>query len=78
MINNDTEFERCHRISKQSNQDLPRTVIWKAIKIMDKQKILKNAKYLKNTGIFIYEVFCKDTMELRKNYGIKYWNIVGK
>ena len=28
--------------------------------------------YLKDTGIYIYEHFCKDTMELRK----KLWNQV--
>ena len=32
-------------------------------KFKKKQKILKNAKLLKNTGIFIYEDFCKDTIE---------------
>ena len=31
------------------------------------QKILSNAKKLKNTGIFVYEDYCKETMDLRKS-----------
>ena len=70
------EFERCHRISAQTNssknQNRSRTIICKVTKFKDKQKILKYAKCLKDTGIFIYEDFCKGTMDLRK----KIWNKV--
>ena len=70
------EFERCHRISAQTNssknQNHSQTIICKVTKFKDKQKILKSAKCLKDTGIFIYEDFCKDTMDLRK----KLWNKV--
>ena len=45
----------------------PRTIIFKLNKFKDKQKILRNARNLKDTGIFIYEDFCDDTMELRKS-----------
>ena len=45
----------------------PRTIIFKLNKFKDKQKILQNARNLKDTGIFIYEDFCDDTMELRKS-----------
>ena len=31
-----------------------------------KKRIIRSSKKLKNTGIFIYEDFCKDTMDLRK------------
>ena len=48
------------------NQNRPRTIVCRITKFKEKQKILKNAKLLKNTGIFIYEDFCKDRMELRK------------
>ena len=75
-ITDTIEFERCHRISAQTNssknQNRSRTIICKATKFKDKQKILKSAKCLKDTGIFIYEDFCKDTMDLRK----KLWNKV--
>ena len=60
------EIDRCHRISKQKKPNRPRTVICRITKFKDKQKILKNAKYLKGSGIYVYEDFCKETMELRK------------
>ena len=45
----------------------PRTIIFKLNKFKDKKKTLENARNLKDTGIFIYEDFCDDTMELRKS-----------
>ena len=51
---------------RKKNQNRPHTIICRITKFKDKQKILKNAKLLKNTGIFIHEDFCKDTMELKK------------
>ena len=60
------EIDRCHRISKRKKPNRPRTVICRITKFKDKQKILKNAKYLKGSGIYVYENFCKETMELRK------------
>ena len=60
------EIDRCHRISKRKKPNRPRTVICRITKFKDKQKILKNAKYLKGSGIYVYEDFCKETMELRK------------
>ena len=60
------EIDRCHQLSKKKNQNRLRTIICLITKFKEKQKILKNAKLLKNTGIFIYENFCKDTMKLRK------------
>ena len=60
------EIDRCHRISKQKKPNRPRTVICRITKFKDKQKILKNAKHLKGSGIYIYEGFCKETIELRK------------
>ena len=35
-------------------------------KFVAKQRIIQSSKKLKNTGTFIYEDFCKDTMDLRK------------
>ena len=49
-----------------------RTTICKVTKFKNKQKFLKSAKCLKDIRIFIYEDFCKDTMDLRK----KLWNKV--
>ena len=71
-ITDDVEFERCHRMSQKSNQNHPRAIICKATKFKDKTKILKIGKYLKGTGIYIYENLCKETVKLRK----KLWNQV--
>ena len=65
-ITEDVETERCHRMGKRKG-NRPRTIICKFLRFKDKQKILKNAKKLKNSGIYIYEDFCNDTMELRKS-----------
>lgn len=65
-ITEDVEIERCHRMGKRKG-NRPRTIVCKFLRFKDKQKILKNAKKLKNSGIYIYEDFCNDTMELRKS-----------
>ena len=65
-IQDPIEIDRCHRMGKHK-RNRPRTIIFKLNKFKDKQKILRNARNLKDTGIFIYEYFCDDTMELRKS-----------
>ena len=72
-LENEVEIECCHQMKKknkdQSNNERrsrPRTIVCKLLRIKDKQKIIQNSKKLKNTGIFVYEDFCKDTMDLRK------------
>ena len=57
--------DRCHHMGKEK-RNRPRTIIFKLNKFKDKQKILRNARNLKDTGTFIYEDFCDETMELRK------------
>ena len=44
----------------------PRTIICRLVRFKDKQRIIRSSKKLRNTGIFIYEDFCKDTMNLCK------------
>ena len=44
----------------------PRTIICRLLRFKDKQRIIQGSKKLKNAGIFIYEDFCKDIMDLRK------------
>ena len=81
-MNEYIEIDRCHGLSKKKNQNRPRTIICRITKFKEKQEILKNAKHLKNTGIFIYEDLCKDTIELNKevfkNFGKKCWSIKGR
>ena len=75
-ITDTIEFGRCHRISAQTNssknQNRSQTIVCKVTKLKNKQKILKYAKCLKDTGICIHEDFCKDTVDLGK----KLWNKV--
>ena len=71
-IESDVEINRFHRIGPRKtktgqNRDRPRAVICTLNRCKDKQRILNNAKKLKNMGIFIYEDFSKDTMELKKS-----------
>ena len=52
--------------SNNERRSRPRTIVCKLLRFKDKQKIIQNSKKLKNTGIFVDEDFCKDTMDLRK------------
>ena len=52
-----------YRSNKERNL-CPRTIICRPLRFKDKQRIIRRSKKLKNTGI--YEDFCKDTMDLRK------------
>ena len=52
--------------SNNERNSRPRTIICRLLRFKDKQTIIQSLKKLKNTGIFIYENFCKDTMDLRK------------
>ena len=60
------EIDRCHRFGKRRGSR-PRMIVCRFLRFKDKQKILQNAEILKDTGIFIYEDFCSDTMELWKS-----------
>ena len=42
------------------------TIICRLLRFKDKQIIIQSSKKLKNADIFIYEDFCKDTMDLPK------------
>ena len=64
-IEGNIEINQCHCFGK-CRGSCPRTIVCRFIRFKDKQKILQNAKKLKDTGIFTYENFCSDTMELRK------------
>ena len=72
-IKSDIEIDRCNIIGPcktraDQNQDQPCTVVCRLDRFKDKQCILYNAKKkLKKMGIFIYEDFLKDIMELRRS-----------
>ena len=58
------EIERGHRAGRKSSNK-PRTIVCKLLRFKDKQKILRKAKILKGTNIFINEDYCQDTVEYR-------------
>ena len=66
----DVIIERAHRMGKK-NKDKPRTIIFKLLSYKDKERIMKNRKMLKNTGIFINEDFSDATMKIRKELRIE-------
>ena len=70
-------IERAHRASptkKQKEKNEPRTIVMKLLNFKDKVNILKNARKLKGTGIYINEDFSKETTDIRK----KLWDDVIK
>ena len=67
-ITAEIEFDRCHRTGKfKKNQAKLRAIVCIMLRFKDKEKNFQNSKKLKNMGTFIYEDFCKETMELRKS-----------
>ena len=84
-IESDVAIDRCYRIGHfktktDQDRDRPRHVVRRLNRVKDKQRILDNAKKgnVKNTGIFMYEDFSKDTMELRKSLWEQTRNIRNK
>ena len=59
------EIECAHRAGRK-NRSKPRTIVCKLLRFKDKQNILRKAKLLKGTNIFINEDYCQDTVEHRK------------
>ena len=59
------KIERVHRARRKS-RNKPRTIVCKLLGFKDKQIILRKAKLLKGTNIFINEDYCQDTVEYRK------------
>ena len=80
-IESDVKIDRYHTIRPRKtktgqNRDRRCPVVCRLNRFKDEQCILNNAEKLKNTGIFIYEDFSKDTMELRKSLWeqvLEYW-----
>ena len=66
-ITTHVKIERAHRTGKtKSDRQKERTIVLKVLDYKDKVTILKNARKLKGTGIFINEDYSRETMELRK------------
>ena len=62
------KIDRCHRVKSRNlsgqHPGCLRIIICQFSKFKDKQQILNNAKKLRDRGIYIYEDFSKDTMDL--------------
>ena len=61
----EVEIERAHRTGWKS-RNKTRTIVCKLLRFGDKQRIIKKAKELKGTKIYVNEDYCKDTLEYRK------------
>ena len=64
-IKDDIKIERAHRTGKIAHGK-PRTILFKLHSYKDKTTILRSAKRLSGTGIFINEDYAKETVEKRK------------
>ena len=62
-------IERAHRVKRGKNdkRTKPRTIACNLLSFKEKKLVMKNAKKLKNTNIFIDENFSPETMEYRKH-----------
>ena len=72
-IEDEVEIDRCHRMKKSEKDRLnnernsrPRTIICRLLRFKEKPRFIQSSKKLRNTCIFIYGDFYKDTMDLRK------------
>ena len=62
------DIESVHRIKRGKNDKSmkPRTIMHNLLSFKEKKLVMKNAKKLEKTNIFIDEDFCPETMEYRK------------
>ena len=61
------KIERAHRTGRQlEDRRKERTIVLKLLDYKDKIEIMKNARKLKGTGVYINEDFSRETMEIRK------------
>ena len=58
------EIDRAHRAGRKSGSK-PRATVCKLLRFKDKQNILRKAKILKGTNIFINDDYCQDTVQYR-------------
>ena len=63
----DIDIQRAHRVGRSDDEnDRPRTIVAYLLKYTDKERLLRNGKVLKGTGVYINEDYCKETMLKRK------------
>ena len=64
-------IERAHHSKGKTSSNKPRTIVCKLLSYKQKKEVLKNAKKLKGSNIFINEDFCFETMQPGKSFGRK-------
>ena len=77
-INKPIIIERAHRVSSQNDNQREkkkarRTIVCKFLNYQDKELIIKNAKNLKGTGIYVNSDFSEETMKLRNELFQQQW-----
>ena len=61
------KIDIAHRIpNRDSDTTSPRTIIARLNRELDRDSIMRSTRKLKQTGIFINEDFCENTMRIRK------------
>ena len=60
------DIETAHRSKGKTSSNIPRTIVCKLLSYKQKKEVLKNAKKLKGSNIFIYKNFCSETKQHRK------------
>ena len=61
------KIDIAHRIpNKNSNSISPRTIIAKLNNELDREAVMKTTRKLKQTGIFINEDYCENTLNIRR------------
>ena len=61
------DIQRAHRVGKKNDEnERPRTIVAYLLKYTDREQIFKNGRKLKDSGVFINEDFCRQTMLKRK------------
>ena len=68
-ITDEIKIERAHRTKKRRNsktKNQPRTIVVRLQNYKDKVTILRNAKKLKGSNVYINEDFCQETLDYRK------------
>ena len=67
-ITEEVVTERSHRVEKRDkSKQRFRTSVAKLLDYKEREHILKNTEHLKDTNIYIYEDFSKETMAIRKS-----------
>ena len=74
-IGKSLEIERAHRVGQwMPDRTKPRDIVIKFLRFKDREEVLSRRSLLKDSGIFINEDYCKNTIKIRKDLRSQmYW-----